>query len=132
MEQINPKWEKVQLADGYLYLIDSSGGQRRQEYIDKLFMMCPSAISGHGLPLQCNIEFVGQQPQNERKLLRQLKHYHIRQNKAANLKLSIHFGETYITIIAQDKQGQTLTFAKDIDDTEKNLAKQIWQCIFVK
>ncbi len=132
MEQINPKWEKVQLADGYLYLIDSSGGQRRQEYIDKLFMMCPSAIAGHGLPLQCNIEFVGQQTQNEKKLLRQLKHYHIRQNKAANLKLSIHFGETYITIIAQDKQGQTLTFAKDIDDTEKNLAKQIWQCIFVK
>ena len=130
MQQINSKWEKVSLADGYLYLIDSSGGQRRQEYINKLFMMCPPVVAGHGLPLECNIEFIGgEQP---RKLLHQLRHYHIRQNKSADLKLSIHFGETYITIIAQDKQGQTRTFAKDINDNEKNLAKQIWQCILIK
>ena len=130
MQQINPKWERVSLADGYLYLTDSSGGQRRQEYIRQLFMMCPPVVAGHGLPLECNIEFVGcEQP---RKLLRQLRHYHIYQNKAAKLRLSVHIGETYITIIAQDSQGQTLTLARDIDDNEKNLAKQIWQCIFVK
>ena len=132
MKQINPKWERVSMADGYLYLIDSSRGKRRQEYISRLFMMCPSVVAGHGLNLDAHITFVGTQPQNETKLLRQLKHYRIRQNVNADIKLMIHQGDSYLTIVAQDSLGKTITFTKDLDSNEQNLAKQIWQCIFVK
>ncbi|MBQ3923271.1 MAG: tetratricopeptide repeat protein [Spirochaetales bacterium] len=132
MKQINPKWERVSMADGYLYLIDSSRGKRRQEYISRLFMMCPSVVAGHGLNLDAHITFVGTQPQNEAKLLRQLKHCRIRQNVNADIKLMIHQGDSYLTIVAQDSLGKTITFTKDLDSNEHNLAKQIWQCIFVK
>ena len=95
-------------------------------------MMCPSVVAGHGLPLEASIEFVGKQPQNEVKLLRQLKHYRIRHNVNADIKLVIHQGDSYLTIAAQDSLGKTATFTKDLDSNEKSIAKQIWQCIFVK
>ena len=132
MKQINPKWERVSLADGYLYLIDSSNGQRRQEYISRLFMMCPSVVAGHGLKLECRIEFVGESEYNTAKLIRSLRKYKMYHNEAADIRLMISLGSSYMTIAAVDAAGVTKTFSKDLIPDDKNIAKQIWQCIFVR